>query len=1738
MSISTAPSGARSFSAAIGQQPVNVDSNEQLTSNTDPSVQKERNAGKSTIVNQRVQERLRRLPRHALHDPTQDEREERQSIDQYHKNQDIEAHLLGYTPADYKLKRLAANQSMTEEWKRQQDREQTERNFQARWGFFTMPIVKQVGGGFIYGGARVVTQENVGAGIGAFFLGSLTGGSGGAAEVTDFVARRQKEGKPTSGLQIFKKSIGQLPGFEYDEKADILFFDKEKYVIEIIPTIALRALINRWIENGEIKIKGAKSHPPVVRPQAPKSTGGDSGYGSMATLPGSMETLTPQDPGGHRIFIINNHPVNSGGNGQVPTYRMRWDANGRLIPPGRQGSQVSLQSHSSADSGFRGSSGSLDSDAPLKPNKPLQSQPLPPTVPVVPAPPVPSQPQPPAAPVVPPPPVVVQRPPLRPSQAGPSTTVARPQAGTSGAVILPVRTTTQVSQRSLANNESLETLRRNRYEVLQPQYIQAVEGVDLGRRQASYQALKENLEAQILAELNEPPPGYDPELNSLLATYNTLLQREENIQNEENANNPEWDRIRQDLEKESDSAKRLEKSKEHRRALLTNLRETISGSTPDRIQRILVYYAAFQATSWEQVQLQAQIAISRWEEANERFKEELKLRPHDPTRAETPDEWVQRAPFRLEILEADRQIQQALRDRALLAEENDIPLERQEQFLVVYLEYEREQNIPTPSSPISLPSASLPLEQQRRQLREQLQEKFHAIRATLRHISWKTSHKFQERQQFFTEYQVLRTHLLKVETERVRQKGILVEPSPSGNFEGEESKNVADQYKKVASQLEEEGFLFIPIEYQTKAAQWEKIGHEEKKIRPLLTHAKDLLSKSQNIVTIIRAYRQLESAYSQFASLYGQEEQVEWGKRAQQEAEVAGQRAAALESALHKLQSDNTLQGVPYVHPHTGETYQITWVYFPQEEVKTLRLLKPKAGASQGFIMLRWENGESVQNASTVWESQRRYVYGLGLAGGGRGKPNQQYNEVTDDLLDEYRATYSNLDKDSIDEFALKYNLSSMTLGNRLRYPRPTLKGHIPKEVYEEYEKARAQDPNLNPTRFARKTGWSVQSFGRGLKAYLKKKEDKEKSVPLQKVTPDIVDQFRRSNLSSVVFALQMNVSITVLEERANGGVSNEVEATSSTSDDTPVEDMEESHEETNEESLQAGEESGTNRRKIFYNITDKIMREYLSKDPRPLPSVFADEKGISPTRFDVYLEALTMDRTRMDNRYALKGSELERTSRIHFGRKGNRLSNYPLVPRLAGSNQLSLDLHALEFFPMQGSQTVEIYNANGALIGNTIGARGNDGNRIIQRFIEPMSGSATYSNFARFVSFRGEMIVNDLNPYVTITQRQIVDAPERVINFAQKIRDGIIEIGKRFGFQFDQNLEMTPNSRETHEQIQATWDTINKSEAAVNFREAVREYFRRLLDETLDYSARPYPNKHPAVKDTPETAALYYFLQQVAAPGASTYYYIDNAHNNRKGKFKLLLRIFNFNKGNRRYEVFQTSMNPVLDRKLLLGHTLHREVGVSTQFVTQDGWKLIEQARVGDLVVMSGYFHNHFVDSHQSFIEKLETHLLPAAQQGARFIVVNRYSKSLADSLTAMGFKVTFHEKVEGEHRTTYLVATNYEPFTDGLDLRPLRPSVVNEANAQPSDQAAAGSSTQIGNLSLARKIFSRHWPDFPSIEELTDELVEQGAFGQGYPKDRKSLHNWVRSFQRQFESEMSNIEESEGPSTSSQRN
>ena len=237
-----------------------------------------------------------------------------------------------------------------------------------------------------------------------------------------------------------------------------------------------------------------------------------------------------------------------------------------------------------------------------------------------------------------------------------------------------------------------------------------------------------------------------------------------------------------------------------------------------------------------------------------------------------------------------------------------------------------------------------------------------------------------------------------------------------------------------------------------------------------------------------------------------------------------------------------------------------------------------------------------------------------------------------------------------------------------------------------------------------------------------------------------------------------------------------------------------------------------------------------------------------------------------------LANSEFESFFNIK-GTRHHRVDSYPFIKG-------KLDVYSLIFFPSSGRGILHMVEADGALVARTVNARDDNGQLIIHRFVDALSGSGAYANLVRAIGhytqgFDGEVVANDINPLIPLTQWTLLNRRPALEQELRTVVNQLAAIATNFNIHINEtNLRILPNRQEGdprlsnaewNERFRAQTGTDNDPEAQIRlarFRDAVKNYFNTELIACHQPGAAT--NGPPAIMSGKEAraSALFYVAQ------------------------------------------------------------------------------------------------------------------------------------------------------------------------------------------------------------------------------------------------------------------------------------
>jgi hypothetical protein len=349
----------------------------------------------------------------------------------------------------------------------------------------------------------------------------------------------------------------------------------------------------------------------------------------------------------------------------------------------------------------------------------------------------------------------------------------------------------------------------------------------------------------------------------------------------------------------------------------------------------------------------------------------------------------------------------------------------------------------------------------------------------------------------------------------------------------------------------------------------------------------------------------------------------------------------------------------------------------------------------------------------------------------------------------------------------------------------------------------------------------------------------------------------------------------------------------------------------------------------------------------------------------------------------------------------------------------MKIDLHSLAFFKLPGQVVTEVKTIDGGLIADLVNQQSN-GQATIQRIIEPMAGSGFYANYARAVGFEGDMIINDVNPLISWSQKEIIQQPDRVKYYIDSIKEDLVALGKQYGFEFNPvNLSIKFKSKQDSREFV-------KTEPVKNFRDAVKNYFNEVVDVVVELKNGELVISDPPTRRASVSAQLQDDELVISLPPptanekaflAAVFYITQNNNQRNTG----IVEIRKVKTGNHSLH-FPVAMmftdGPTVklfsvglannDHINYISH-LHASAMRPTHFANEDGWTLLDSLRdesknKGDLIILSGHFSDTYL-SVEAFITKIVEHVMPLSNNGAKVIIANAYSPQKETAFNTLGF-------------------------------------------------------------------------------------------------------------------------------------
>ncbi|QBF24862.1 hypothetical protein EXN22_03810 [Pseudomonas tructae] len=385
----------------------------------------------------------------------------------------------------------------------------------------------------------------------------------------------------------------------------------------------------------------------------------------------------------------------------------------------------------------------------------------------------------------------------------------------------------------------------------------------------------------------------------------------------------------------------------------------------------------------------------------------------------------------------------------------------------------------------------------------------------------------------------------------------------------------------------------------------------------------------------------------------------------------------------------------------------------------------------------------------------------------------------------------------------------------------------------------------------------------------------------------------------------------------------------------------------------------------------------------------------------------------------------------------------------------MQVDLNSLKFFPMPGAVAEELKELNGGLIASILNLQKNN-NAAIERLIEPMAGSGHYSNYARALGFEGEMIVNDWNPLISWTQKEIVAQPDLVKQHIAAIKKDMFDLAQQRGISLDP--ELLSHRYQSTAAAKAASNAPNVSE----LREDVKDYFndciRTLVEIKNDkpFIAQPtrpsviskLKNGRVVSESNAFLAALFYIAQNNAAVGG-----VVEIRKLLTGVHSLHFPITLMNRDFNILTLFSNISTASTNKINYISH-IHSRAKKPTAFLNHDGWELLsrEATKPSDFVVLSGHFSDVYLHEND-FMRKIQAHVLPLNEKGVKVIITNTYSPYKENSFKALGFHTFRQARQPGptaKPRAEFLLVVNDAALQAAKEAQ----AVVNASRTVPTRQ------------------------------------------------------------------------------------
>jgi hypothetical protein len=339
------------------------------------------------------------------------------------------------------------------------------------------------------------------------------------------------------------------------------------------------------------------------------------------------------------------------------------------------------------------------------------------------------------------------------------------------------------------------------------------------------------------------------------------------------------------------------------------------------------------------------------------------------------------------------------------------------------------------------------------------------------------------------------------------------------------------------------------------------------------------------------------------------------------------------------------------------------------------------------------------------------------------------------------------------------------------------------------------------------------------------------------------------------------------------------------------------------------------------------------------------------------------------------------------------------------------------------------IFGNKSHLIANSIGVMMENAAKSSRRVIDAFAGSGGYTHYlSEMGALPKGSILNEYDPMRTIAHKQIKENPDAVIKAAQGFEDYV--------------------SAKLNELERPIIGENKRLEAAKKIRQELTNWAREQLKAHAmpgqDFVAKGRNNEPIEMQDTPETAGMYYFLQN-----QSFRYKPIQSDANRNGEF--IVHGFAFvdtDKKTGKVKKFVSGKRYLKDKDNIIRTASGRIKDVNVQ--RGDGWALIKnEAGDGDLATVDTSYlnkgsglpptvnYNKATEEDANpdvYVKKIADNLLPAWDRGAKLVVTNNWDDNVASTLESLGFNV-FQTQRAGEQNE--LVAINFDPTTQQVYSR-----------------------------------------------------------------------------------------------------